>query len=123
MLLRSLFFISILFVCGTATASTAAVDKIGTSLRAEWQNSTSWHKKRQKVDCFVRLAGRYSDDMAKELGRAGLLIRSVLPAGEGGTIITGSIPLSKLLDVAVLDYVQSVEGSVPVGRKGPMGLK
>lgn len=57
------------------------------------------------VDVLLSLSGPAGDAELRSLADAGLLVNSVI-----GEIVTGSIPITKLLAVAELESVIKIEG-------------
>lgn len=106
--------------------------KVSPSLRTAWHGEPPWHARRRWAECFVKVEGSYDESMAVAFRRVDFKVRSVIPQGSGlrmtnderqTTILTGSIRLDHLYDLADLPFVVSVEGAVPMGKKKPMGLK
>ena len=125
--------LAVLVACSTHTAvasptfaTISPMTKVSTSLRETWTDAKSWHARRRWAECFVKIRGPYDAAAEKTLKQTGFKARSVVGAQGGASfavILTGTVRLKDLFALADLDAVESIEGAVPMGKKGPRVLK
>jgi hypothetical protein len=80
------------------------MSKVSSVLQTQWQE-TSRHKRRKTtIECFLRLDGQATPQRLSQLEDEGFVARSVIPTAanrqRAGAILTGSLQLHQLADVA-----------------------
>jgi len=86
--------------------------KINLPLRINWEDIMHHNKKNQRIECIIKTNQKLTEDQFAALDKSKFAIRAII-----GTIITGTIIAKQLPQLANLEFITSIEGSVPVSPK------
>jgi hypothetical protein len=86
--------------------------KLDLRMREAWREAQEKGRRKKQLECLIKTKKRVSKDERSLLEVAGFAPRSVI-----GTIITGSVQVRHVPQVAGLDFVEAMELAVPMSIK------